>query len=225
MNLFFVKERCATSLSIAGYLMNRGEKCVEVLEPSIWIIPSKDETSLCFAATNVIEILKNNDVHRVFVQGSSRNINAIILASFLTELDLFVIDYTEASISPNLSLLGNIFKFNAPEETKLNFLHSGSTTKNAKEVIDENKILLSSHYPPEKNWFYSHNFFSIIPATSYSHNNYSLPNYLEEGASVNDQQWTEALKICDFFKKEASSSWKSFEKQIFTLVEKNDRKN
>ena len=121
MNLFFVKERCATSLSIAGYLMNRGEKCVEVLEPSTWIIPSKDEASLCFAATNVLTILKNNDARRVFVQGSSRNINAIILASFLTELDVFVIDYTEATINPNLSLLGNIFKFNTSEETKLNF--------------------------------------------------------------------------------------------------------
>lgn len=224
MNLFFVKERCPTSLSLAGYLLNRGEKCVEVLDYSTWIIPSKDEVSLCFAATNVIDIIKNNEADRVFVQSGSKNIDAVILASLLSELKLYVIDYREDSINLPLSLLSGISKLYTSQETKLNFLQSGSATNVGEEVIGEDKIFLSPHYPPERNWFQSHNFFSIIPASLYSHNNYSLPNYIEEGTLVSAQQRAQALRVCQFFRNEACSSWKIFEEHIFATVDKNDKK-
>lgn len=38
VNLFFVTERCPLSLSLAGYLTNEGEKCIEVVEEVTWII-------------------------------------------------------------------------------------------------------------------------------------------------------------------------------------------
>ena len=109
------------SLGLAGYLMGRDEKCVEVLHDSTWVIPSKDRVNLRFDAANVIELFDNNEAHRLFVQGGSKNIDANILASFLSDLKLLVIDYREALIIPNLSLLSCIFKLNTLDETKLNF--------------------------------------------------------------------------------------------------------
>ena len=58
VNLFFVKELCPFSFSLAGYFMNIDEKCVEILEDKTWIIPSKDVVILCHAAGNVPDIVK-----------------------------------------------------------------------------------------------------------------------------------------------------------------------
>lgn len=223
-NIFFVKDRCPLSLSLAGYFMNKGEKCVEILEKTVWIIPSDDERRLCYAAANVIEILKNNHVHRVFVQGGSKNIDAIILASILSALDIYVIDTREGSATIIPSLLDFATQLFTTEQTKMNFLQSESTEDRDEHDTDENEVQIYTHFPPEKNWFYVCNFFSVVPANEYSKNNYALPNYVEPGLIIDPQQRAQALKISQFFKYESCSSWLDFE-NLFLGVEKHDNKD
>ena len=79
INLFFANKRCPLSLSLAGYLINNNEKCVEILDDVQWIIPNTDETRLCFAAANVLDLIHNHQAKRIFVQQDSRNFAAVIL--------------------------------------------------------------------------------------------------------------------------------------------------
>ncbi|MDB2460772.1 hypothetical protein N9W92_06130 [Planktomarina temperata] len=203
------------SLSLAGYLMNWGDRCIELFEDKTWIITADDEASLCFAAASVIDIFKSNQAHRVFVQGEIKNIEAIMLAANLSRLDLYVIGDMNASMISGPLLQSSITKLYPSDETKLNFLQSRSAARIDGEVIHEYQIFSSPKYPPESNWFYHFNFFSINPASAYSHNNYFLPNYVEDGTPIGVEQRAKALEICRFFKSEATSSWINFKNQIF----------
>ena len=209
-NLFFVKERCPLSLSIAGYLMNRGETCVEICDETQWIIPANDERDLCYAATNVIDIIRQNEGKRIFVQCQSKNLAAVILASFLSELPVYLVNVDHTSSQGFSYLLKSFTTEIRSECTIKNFKKSELLNKFEKKPLDEEMTLKSSYFPPKSNWFCDYVFFSVIPASSYSLNNYSLPNYLEDGRSASDEQCTQAIQIVNFYETELTSSWKKF---------------
>ena len=215
-NVFFVTERCPLSLSLAGFLINKGEKCIELLQDRTWIIPSKDAKSLCHATANVLDIINNTQASRMFVHGGSKNVESIILAAALSEKEVFVLDPVELiMISQNL-LLGNIHNISTSEQTKQNYLKSESIKNLNDEPTFDIQIKNLPNFPPEQNWFYDYNFYSVIPSSAYAHDNYSLPNYVEEGAAVSLHQRLKAIQICEFFKNEANSSWFDFEKTLST---------
>ena len=72
-------------------MLNSKQICREILDDRQFIIPATDEKSRCLGAVNVIDILKNMRATRVFVQGTSKNINTVSLATYLLGLDLFVL--------------------------------------------------------------------------------------------------------------------------------------
>lgn len=213
-NLFFVTERCPLSLSLAGFLINEGEKCIELLEDVTWIIPSADARSLCYSSANVLEIIKNTRASRIFVQAGSKNVEAIILASALSGSKVYVLDAEEFTFISHNLLLESISNISTSGQTEQNFLKSEQIKNSNEKLTSEIKILATSDFPPAKNWFYNHNFYSVIPASAYSHDNYPLPNYVEEGAAVGTHQRLQAVQICEFFKYEANSSWFDFDKKL-----------
>lgn len=214
VNLFFVTERCPLSLSLAGYLTNKGEKCIEVLEEVTWIIPSTDARSLCYSAANVLDIIKNARASRIFVQAGSKNVEAIILASALSGSTVYVLDALEFTFISHNLLLESVSNISTSEQTKQNFLKSEQIKNSNEKLTSEIKMIASSDFPPARNWFYDYNFYSVIPASAYSHDNYLLPNFVEEGAAIGTHQRLQALQICEFFKSEANSSWLDFDKKL-----------
>lgn len=213
-NIFFVKERCPLSLSLAGFFMNKGDKCVEILEGIQWIIPVKDESSLCYATLSVIDILKNNYAHRVFVHGAYKNIDAVILASIISGLDVIELDPVKTSTSTRGNFLRSTKQVITTVQTYENYVESASITAYNEGPQPEDEIFVSPKFPVKSNWFYNHVFYSVIPKSIYAHDNYELPNYVAEGESIDDRQRVQALQICKFLKAEAKTTWPLFDREI-----------
>lgn len=220
VNLFFVRERCPLSLSLAGYLMNKGEICIEILDDVQVIINSDDVTGLCHGAANVDAIIKTHKAQRIFVQDNSKNLSAVTLASLLNGLDVYLVVTENTSQILQPSMLNAFVKPLIPTRSKQNFFNSGYLNETAEKVTDEELTLVTSMFPPKSDWFYEYYYYLVKPDNLYSHNNYSLPNYVAEGTIIGSQKRAEALKICQFFKSEANSTWKIFEIQIFSGGEK-----
>ena len=213
-NLFFIAERCPLSLSLAGFCLNQGERCFEIVDNKMWIINVKDNRTLCHAATNILDIIDNNRSQRIFVQGASKNIDAVLLASALSGLPVFLMDAADNSLSINSSISNGVAKIYSTDLTKLNFLQSRIESNKKEESVDDNVVLVSPRYPPKCDWFHNHTFFTVVPEQKYSHDNYSLPNYVAEGSEVDNQQRVEAIKIQKFYIRESHSSWKLFKQQL-----------
>ena len=180
----------------------------------LWIITVKDNRTLCHAAANILDIIDNHRSQRIFVQGASKNIDAVLLASALSGLPVFLLDAADNSLSINSSISNGVAKIYSTDLTKLNFSQSSIELKKEKEPGDDNVVLVSPHYPPKRDWFHNHTFFSVVPEKKYSHDNYSLPNYVVEDSEVDNQQREQAIKIQKFFIRESYSSWKSFKQQL-----------
>lgn len=215
INLFFVKERCPVSLSLAGYLMNKGETCIEIFDDIQFIINSDDVNGLCFGAANVDTIIKIHKAQRIFVQDNSKNLSAVTLASLLNELDVYLVATENTPQILHPSMLNAFVQRLIPTRSKQNFFNSGYVNETKENVTDEELTLVTSMFPPKSDWFYEYVYYLVKPENLYSHNNYILPNYVSEGAIISSQKRAEALKICQFFKCEANSTWKIFEIQIF----------
>ena len=214
-NLFFIAERCPLSLSLAGFCLNQGERCFEIVDNKMWIITVKDNRTLCHAAANILDIIDNHRSQRIFVQGASKNIDAVLLASALSGLPVFLMDAADNSLSINSSISNGVAKIYSTDLTKLNFLQSRIESNKKEESVDDNVVLISPSYPPKRDWFHNHTFFTVVPEKKYSHDNYSLPNYVEEGSEVDNQQRVQAIKIQKFYIRESQSSWKSFKQQLY----------
>lgn len=214
VNLFFVRERCPLSLSLAGYMMNRGEICIEILDDVQFIINSDNVKGLCYGATNVDTIIKTHKAQRIFIQDDSKNLSAVTLASLLNELDVYLIvtENTPQILQP--AMLNTFVKPLFPTRSKQNFSDNGYVNETAKKVTDEESTLVTSVFPPRSDWFYDYIYYLVKPENLYSHNNYALPNYVAEGTTIGTQKRAEALQICQFFKNEAGSSWLDFDMVI-----------
>jgi hypothetical protein len=213
-NLFFIAERCPLSLSLAGFCLNQGERCVEIVDSTTWVITVKDNSTLCHAAANILDIIDNHRSQRIFVQGTSKNIDAVILASALSGLPVFLVDAADNSLSINSSISNGVTKIYSTDLTKLNFSQSMIELNEEEDPMDDNVVLVSPRYPPKPDWFHNYTFFTIVPEQQYSHDNYSLPNYVVEGSEVDNQQRVQAIKIQKFYVRESQSSWKSFKQQL-----------
>ena len=213
-NLFFIAERCPLSLSLAGFCLNQGERCFEIVDNKMWIITVKDNRTLCHAAANILDIIDNHRSQRIFVQGASKNIDAVLLASALSGLPVFLMDAADNSLSINSSISNGVAKIYSTDLTKLNFSQSRIELNEEEEPMDNNVVLVSPRYPPKRDWFLNHTFFTVVPEKKYSHDNYSLPNYVVEGSEVDNQQRVQAIKIQKFYIRESQSSWKSFKQQL-----------
>ncbi|MDA9062074.1 hypothetical protein N9K23_01740 [Planktomarina temperata] len=138
----------------------------------------------------------------------------------MSGLDAYILHNLEGSNLLCTPILEAITKLVTPPETQLNYSLSETSANLSEGVMDEDTILVSAHFPPEKNWFYNYNFHSVSPANAYSLDVYALPNYVPEGTSIKVTQRAKASQICRFFKIETESSWNNFEKQIFSCGEK-----
>lgn len=211
INLFFANRRCPLSLSLAGYLINNNEKCVESLDDVQWIIPGTNETRLCYAAANVLDLINNHQTKRIFVQQNSRNFAAVILGSFLSGTPVFCIDY-DAKKSTELS---NRFKELAipisSKQTRGNFISSAFSNCFADENLDERATATLSCFPPTTNWFDNYTILSFVGMNAQTLNNYKLPNFINQGDRITESQSAQAFHIRKFFKLEATSSWKNFQ--------------
>lgn len=214
VNLFFVKERCPLTLSLAGYLMNKGELCFEICEDIQFIINSNDVTSLCFAASNVDTIIETNKAQRIFVQDKSKNLSAVTLGSVLNELPVYLVGAENSHQTFQPPMLGEFVNRVIPTVTTQNFLDSACINELGEKVADEELTLVTSTFPPKNNWFYEYLYFSVDPEHLYSYANFALPNYIPLGNIVDEATRTEAKKVRSFFKLEAQSSWKNFDETI-----------
>ena len=214
VNLFFVKERCPLILSLAGYLMNKGEVCVEIYDDIQFIINSHDVTSLCFAASNVDTLIKSNKAKRIFVQDESKNLSAVTLGSVLNELPVYLVCSKSAHQTFQHPMLGGFLNRVIPTVSTQNFLDSACVNELEENVSDEELTLVTSTFPPNNDWFYEYLYYSVDPEHLYSHSNFVLPNYIPLGKIVDETTRTEAKKVRSFFKLEAGSSWKNFDETI-----------
>lgn len=199
VNLFFVRERCPLSLSLAGYLMNKGERCVEILDAIQFIVDPNDVSSLCFAASNVDTIIKNNNAKRIFVQDNSQNVSAVTLASLLNELPMYLINTNGNLQNPLPSMFDNFVKHISINDTFFNFNQITSTNEFDEKCAYMDYTLISERFPPEADWFLKYLFYTVKPETLYSQANYFLPNYVSASDTISDAKRLEASKICKFF--------------------------
>ncbi len=214
VNLFFVKERCPLSLSLAGYFMNKGDMCIEIYDDIQFIINSRDVTSLCFAASNVDAIIKNYKAQRIFVQEESKNLSAVTLGSVLNELPVYLVCAENSHQTFRPPMLGEFVNRVIPTASTQNFLDSACGNELREKVADEELTLVTSTFPPKHDWFYEYLYYSVDPKYLYSYSNFVLPNYIPLGNIVDETTRTEAKKVRSFFKLEAQSSWKIFDKTI-----------
>lgn len=213
-NIFFVKERCPTSLSLAGYLLNSQQICREILDDRQFIIPATDEKSLCFGAVNVIDILKNNCATRVFVQGTSKNIKTVCLSTYLLGLDLFILVDEGSRERLGRDTLAGFGSLITSSQSVDNFEASVSFVRRNMPKTASDEILVCEKYPPPPNWFVSHTYFTIENIYEYNRDNYFLPNFVSDCRQADSIERVDAVQIRDFFDREASSSWVKF-KTIF----------
>ena len=214
VNLFFVKERCPLILSLAGYLMNKGEVCVEIYDDIQFIINSDDVTSLCFSASNVDTLIKSNKAKRIFVRDESKNLSAVTLGSVLNELPVYLVCAKSAHQTFQPPMLGEFLNHVIPTASTQNFLDSACVNEREENVSDEELTLVTSTFPLKNNWFYEYLYYSVDPEHLYSYSNFVLANYIPFGKIVDETTRTEAKKVRSFFKLEAQSSWKNFDKTI-----------
>ena len=213
-NIFFVKERCPTSLSLAGYLLNSQQICREIVDDRHLIIPAKDEKSLCFGAVNVIDILKNMCATRVFVQGNSKNINAVSLGTYLLGLDLFILSDEGLWETLGRDPLAGFGSLITSSQSVKNYEASVSFVKRSRPITASAKILVCKKYPPPPNWFVNYSYFTLESTNKYHHDNYFLPNYVSDRRQADSIERLDAVQIRDFFTREASSSWVKFKTMI-----------
>lgn len=209
-NIFFVKERCPISLSLAGYLLNSQQICREIVDDRQFIIPATDEKSLCFGAVNVIDILKNTCATRVFVQGTSKNINAVSLATYLLRLDLFIIADKGSWKTLERDTLAGFGSLITSSQSVDNFEASVSSVSGSMPTKASEKVLVCTKYPPPPNWFINHSYFTLEDLNEYHHDNYFLPNYVSDFRQAESTEQIDAVQIRDFFVREESSSWVKF---------------
>ena len=213
-NIFFVKERCPISLSLAGYLLNSQQICREIVDDRQFIIPATDEQSLCFGAANVIDILKNMCATRVFVQGTSKNINAVSLATYLLRLDLFILADKGSWKTLERDTLAGLGSLITSSQSVDNFEASVSSVSGSRPTVASEKVLVCTKYPPPPNWFVNHLYFTLEDTNEYHHDNYFLPNCVLDIRQAESTEQIDAVQIRDFFVREGSSSWVKF-KTIF----------
>ena len=210
-NIIFVKKRCPLSLSIAGYLLDKQQICREVEDSKQWIIPASDEQSLCFGAVNAIDVIKANRARRVFVQSSSKNIRAVCLASWLLDLELFILDDGTSEFDAMDQKFKNMGSFLSSQETLENFVHSMNSSNASAFGNRSIEPLICSHYPPPSKWFENYSFFTMNDPTLYKHDYFFLPNYIQDLSDIAKVDQNEAEQICEFYCMEASSAWGNFE--------------
>ena len=198
VNLFFVKERCPLILSLAGYLMNKGEICVEIYDDIQFIIKSNDVTSLCFAASNVDTLIKINKAKRIFVQDESKNLSAVTLGSVLNELPVYLVCAENSHQTFQPPILGEFVNRVIPTASTQNFLDSACGNELREKVADEELTLVTSTFPPKNDWFYEYLYYSVDPKNLYSYSNFMLPNYIPLGNIVDETTRTEAIKVRSF---------------------------
>ena len=163
VNLFFVKERCPLSLSLAGYFMNKGDMCIEIYDDIQFIINSRDVTSLCFAASNVDAIIKNYKAQRIFVQEESKNLSAVTLGSVLNELPVYLVCAENSHQTFRPPMLGEFVNRVIPTASTQNFLDSACGNELREKVADEELTLVTSTFPPKHDWFYEYLYYSVDP--------------------------------------------------------------
>ena len=112
-----------------------------------------------YAAVSVLYIIKSKGAQRIFVQGASKNKNAIRFASMLSSLNTFIINELEIDTGPSFSISDNSTKLFITDQTKDNFGKSKSLEAVFDKLNYEEAILFSRGFPPEKNWFHEYNFF------------------------------------------------------------------
>ena len=203
-NIFFVEERCPISLSLSGYLLNCQQICREIMDDRQYIIPAMDKKSLCFGAVNVIDILKNTSATRVFVQGISKNIKTVSLATYLLDLDLFILadeDCRKRLGRDNLAGFSSLITFSQPVD---NFEASLSFARRHRLITTSDDVLACKKYPPPPNWFINHSYFTLEDTNEYDHDNYSLPNYVSDSEHTDRMEQVDAVQIRGFFAREAS---------------------
>ena len=212
VNLIFSKERCPLSLSLAGYFMNRGEACIEILDDVQFIISPEDVTSLLFAASNVDTILKNHRPSRIFIQDISKNRSAVTLTSLLNALPIYIIGNGKQARDKYLSRFGASTTSLMSTDTINNFNDTICINNVEENFMYEETISVNSTFPPEPDWFLKHLYYAFEPVELYSLANYALPNYVQIGVEIDNKKRIDAFRTCMFFRSEAGSSWGNFDK-------------
>ena len=213
-NIFFVEERCPTSLSLAGYLINSQQICREIIDGRQYIIPATDEKSLCFGAVNVIDILKNMCATRVFVQDKSKHIKSVSLATYLLGLDFFILTDEDTWEQLGRDTFAGFGSLITSSQSADNFEASVSFAMRDRPIKTSDEILVCKTYPPPPNWFINHSFFTLENSNEYHHDNYFLPNYVSDSKQTDRVDQVDAVQIRDFFARESSSSWAKFKTML-----------
>ena len=168
--------------------MKRGETCTEILDDVQFVINPTDVTNLLFAAANVDTIFRNYNADCIFIQDMSKNRSAVVLASLLNTLPVYLIGTRKQPHDECLSRFDELATPLMSTDTINNFNETLCFKDVEQNFMYEETIYVNLKFPPEPDWFLKHLYYAVEPVELYSLVNYALPNYVRIDDEIDDKK-------------------------------------